>query len=137
MGRRRGKKRPPPGRPGVQRERQPGRPRMSEVLAEVAQPVLDGLELPEHAPEFQLCLVLAAGIWNAAALESETERERAMTEVRRSLGVLMNAEMHERCDEVYRLSRIRQQTESRVIAGVELVRETETRFRIDVASVGV
>lgn len=109
---------------------------MSEVLHEVAEPLLDDLRLPEHRQAFETCLNIAAAVWNASLLEGRRERRKALGKVKKSIrapGSRRQLEMM--IDRTYHRARNLYPEEERSIVGVELVVEPGGRCRINVASV--
>lgn len=109
-------------------------PRMSALLADIAEPMLQGLELPEQEDEFRAGLMLAAAVWNASTFRSRRRRRKALAAVKRMSDVPLPEELGALCDQVFERARSRYPDERRTIADVELVRETESRFRINVLS---
>lgn len=109
--------------------------RMSEVLHEVAEPLFDGLRLPEHQLEFELALNIGAAAWNASLLESRRKRGKALAEVKKSLRPPVSRQQLEMMiDRTYHRAMNLYPEERRSIVGVEVVLGPEGRCHINVAS---
>ncbi len=111
-------------------------PKMSEVLADVAEPLLDRLQLPENEEEYRIGLLLAAAVWNASTFETERQRRQALAEAKKVGDVRVPEDLATLCDRVYERARSRYPDETRAIAAADLVRESRSRYRINVASAG-
>ena len=108
---------------------------MSEVLSEVAEPILTDLRLSEHEEAFEVGLNIAAAIWNASLLDSPRERRKALAEVKKNLrppGSRHQLEMI--IDRTYHRARRLHPDETRPIVAVDLALGSAGRYRINVAS---
>ena len=56
-------------------------PKMSAILLDVAEPVLNGLTLPNHRDLFESMLLLGATLWNLSRLPDETQRASGLKDV--------------------------------------------------------
>jgi hypothetical protein len=82
-------------------------PRMSALLADIAEPMLQGLELPEQEDEFRAGLMLAAAVWNASTFRSRRRRRKALAAVKRMSDVPLPEEVCALCDQVFERARSR------------------------------
>lgn len=114
------------------------KPKMSAVLLDIADPLLDGLTLPDHADAYRLCLMIAASIWNATRHQKESERMRSFEDAWNGLGRLKSEDLRQRMRDVYdrAVDRYPLQVEARAIAAVNTHFGSDGRYHVDVASVG-
>jgi hypothetical protein len=116
----------------------PSKRKMSVVLEDIAEPLLDGLTLPDHADGYRLGLMIAAAIWNATRHRNNSERVRSFEDAWKRLGRLKSEDLRQRMQGVYdrAMERYPLHVESRAIAVVDLSIERDGRYRINVASIG-
>lgn len=78
---------------------------MSEVLVDIAEPMVEGLTLPREEGAYRTGLMLAAAIWNASRLKNERERAKALAEVKETGATPMPEELRTLCESVYERAR--------------------------------
>ena len=64
--------------------------RLAELLLDVAQPLTDGIRLPEDFDVYHASVTLAAAVWNAARLPSEEQRQKVLDTIVEALVKHMN-----------------------------------------------
>lgn len=111
-----------------------GRPSMSELLVEIADPFIRTLRLPDHQDEFRFALDLASAIWNLSKLPDPAERQRLLDAILHPAGGPLPPDGADAINAVYRLSRERYPREKRVIMGIHVYPTGGGRHHIDVAS---
>lgn len=118
--------------------RPPGLKKMSEVLVDVAEPLLRGLDLAADPANYEAALLMGAALWNVSApgcpVGSAAQKEKVLAEIRRRSPAADAAEVDRRCDEVMARARDLYPDEVRAIVGVQVSLKTDDRFHIDVAS---
>jgi hypothetical protein len=111
------------------------RPSMSEVLVDVAYPLIAALRLPEHEAEYRFALNLASVLWSVSRVPDNTERQRLLEEILHPKGGPLEPEAFDALVAVYERAWERHPREKRVILGVNVYQETGGRYHIDVASI--
>jgi hypothetical protein len=120
--------------------RPPGLRKMSEVLVDVAEPLLRGMDPAADPANYEAALLLGAALWNASVpgspLGSAAEKEKVLAEIRKRSPAGDAPEVEHLCDQVMERARALYPHEARIIAGVHLSWESDRRCHINVASVG-
>jgi len=120
--------------------RPPGLRKMSEVLVDVAEPLLRGMDPAADPSNYEAALLLGAALWNASVpgspLGSAAEKEKLLTELRKRSPAADAPEVEHLCDQVMKRARSLYPHEERIIRGVHLSWESDRRCHINVASVG-
>jgi hypothetical protein len=93
---------------------------MSELLTDVAAPLLASLKLPDNEPEIRVAITLAAALWNVSLIRDDALRARSLEDCRRLSAPVMPAEWDELLDEVVERARRLYPGEDREIIGVEI-----------------
>ena len=129
------------GRAGISRlivnVEPPGKRKMSEVLTDVAEPLLWDMELPRDEREYEFALKIAALIWNASTFPTEAERRAALAELTELSGGTTDPRVERLFAEVFERARTRHPGEGRVIVDVEFVLGPDGRYHTNVASTTV
>jgi hypothetical protein len=124
--------------PVVVTRRPPGLKKMSEVLVDVAEPLLRGLDLVADPANYEAALLMGAALWNVSApgcpVGSAAQQQKVLAEIRRRSPAADAAEVDRRCDEVMARARELYPDEVRAIVGVQVSLKTDGRYHIDVAS---
>ena len=111
------------------------RPSMSEVLVDVAYPLIGALRLPDHEVDYRFALDLAAVLWSVSRVPDDAERQRLLEEILHPKAGPLEPEAFDALVAVYRRSRERHPREKRMIVGVQFYQGTDDRYHIDVASI--
>ena len=111
-----------------------GRPLMSEVLVDVAYPLIGALRLPEHEADYRFALDLASVLWSVSRMPDAAERQRLLEEILYPEAGPLEPEALDAMIAVYERSWARYPNEKRMILGVHFCRGTDGRYHIDVAS---
>jgi hypothetical protein len=111
-----------------------GEQKMSELLVDIAEPLLRGLSLPKDEPEYRLALSFAAAIWNATTHPTDVERRRALSQLFVLAGEPLPPSARRMAAEVYKRGRHLYPDDNRVISGVEFIRQKGGRYLLNVAS---
>lgn len=98
----------------------PGMLKMSEVLKDIAQPLLDELEDDADDDEYELAFNLAATLWNAAIEPDAASREKAIDLLKAAIEVEEIGEIDDLLHEVVERARTRYPGVHRRIAEVEV-----------------
>jgi hypothetical protein len=118
--------------------RPPGLKKMSEVLVDVAEPLLRGLDLAADPANYEAALLLGAALWNVSApgcpVGNAAQKQKVLAEIRRRSPAADAAEVDRRCDEVMARAGEMYPDEVRAIVGVQVSLKTDGRYHIDVAS---
>jgi hypothetical protein len=111
-----------------------GPPKMSAILLDVSEPMLEGLNFAEDPIEYRVAVEVAAVLWNASRVDRDEGGRDAFAKVLDGFGEKVNEELRamlttvsERCHAMY-------PDERRMIAGVEVVPEGPTRVTVNVLS---
>lgn len=110
------------------------RPLMSEVLVDVAYPLIGALRLPDHEADYRFALDLASVLWSVSRVPDDAERQRLLDEILHPKAGPLEPEAFDALIAVYRRSRDRHPKEKRMILGVHFYQGTDGRYHIDVAS---
>jgi hypothetical protein len=98
----------------------PGMLKMSEVLKDIAQPLLDELEHDADDDEYEMAFNLAAALWNAAIEPDAASREEAITTLKAAIDVEEVGEIDDLFHEVVERARTRYPGVRRRIAELEV-----------------
>lgn len=124
--------------PVVVASRPPGLKKMSEVLVDVAEPLLRGLDLAADPANYEDALLMGAALWNVSApgcpVGSAAQQRKVLAEIRRRSPAADAAEVGRRCEEVMARARELYPDEVRAIVGVQVSLKPDGRYHIDVAS---
>jgi hypothetical protein len=111
---------------------------MSEVLLDVAEPLLRGLDVTTEPDNYHAALLLGAALWNASApgspIGGAMEKQTVMAEIRRRAPAVDAAEVEHLCDDVMERARALYPDEVRYIVGVQVDRGSDGRYHINVVS---
>ena len=88
-----------------------GVPLMSEVLLDVAHPLIGTLRLPEHEAEYRFALDLASFLWSVSRVADAVERQQLLEEILHPKGGPLTPEAFDALVAVYRRSRDRYPSE--------------------------
>ncbi len=120
--------------------RRPGLRKMSEVLLDVSEPLLRGLDAAADPANYHAALLLGAALWNASAPSSPVggaaTKEKVLTEIRKRSPAADALEIERRCDEVMERARVLYPDEVRIILDVQVALRSDGRCDINVASAG-
>ncbi len=120
--------------------RPPGSRKMSEVLVDVAEPLLRGMDAHADPANYEAALLLGAALWNVSATDSPVggaaERQMVLTEIRKRSSAAGTPEVEHLCDEVMRRARALYPDEVRIIVDVQVDWRSDGRHIINVASAG-
>lgn len=113
---------------------------MSEVLVDVAEPLLRGMEAGADPDKFEAALLLGAALWNVSAPDSPVgsaaEKKKMLAEIRKRSPAGDSPEVERLCDEVMRWARALYPDESRMIVDLQVDWRRDGRPVINVASAG-
>lgn len=112
-----------------------GRPLMSEVLVDVAYPLIGSLRLPDHEVEYRFALDLASVLWSVSRVPDDAERQRLLEEILHPKAGPLEPEAFDALVAVYKRAWERHPREKRMILGVHFYQKPDGRYHIDVASV--
>ena len=107
---------------------------MSEVLVDVAYPLIGALRLPDHEADYSFALDLASVIWSVSRVPDDAERQRLLEEILYPKAGPLEPDALDALIAVYRRSRDRHPKEKRMMLGVNFYQGTDGRYHIDVAS---
>ena len=126
--------------PVVVSHRPPGLRKMSEVLVDVAEPLLRGMDTDVDPSNYEAALLLGAALWNASVpgspIGGPAERQKVLAEIRKRSSVGGTPEVEHLCDEVMRRARALYPDEMRMIVDVQVDWGSDSRHVINVASAG-
>lgn len=126
--------------PMVVTRRPPGLRKMSEVLVDVSEPLLRGLDAAADPANYHAALLLGAALWNASApgspLGGAAAKLKVLAEIRKRSPAADAPEIERRCDEVMERARDLYPDEVRIIVNVQVDAGSDGRCHINVASAG-
>lgn len=126
--------------PVVVTRRPPGLRKMSEVLVDVSEPLLRGLDAAADPGNYHAALLLGAALWNAGAPNSPVggaeAKQKVLAGIRKRSPVADAPEIERRCDEVMERARVLYPDEGRIIVDVRVEPRGDGRCDINVASAG-
>jgi hypothetical protein len=124
--------------PVVVTRRPAGLRKMSEVLVDVAEPLLRGLDLAADPANYEVALLLGAALWNASVpgspLGAAAEKQKVLAEIRKRSPAADSDEVEHLCGEVMERARDLYPDEVRLIVGVQVDWGSDGRYHINVAS---
>jgi hypothetical protein len=109
-------------------------PLMSEVLVDVAYPLIGTLRLPDHEADYRFALDLASVIWSVSRVPDAAARQRLLEKILHPKAGPLEPEAFDALVAVYRRSRDRYPNEKRMILGVHFYQGTDGRYHTEVAS---
>ena len=110
-------------------------PLMSEVLVDVAYPLIGSLRLPDHEVEYRFALDLASVLWSVSRVPDDAQRQRLLEEILHPKAGPLEPEAFDALVAVYKRAWERHPREKRMILGVHFYQKPDGRYHIDVASV--
>jgi hypothetical protein len=126
--------------PAAVARRPPGLKKMSEVLLDVSEPLLRGLDAAADPDNYHTALLLGAALWNASAPSSPVgdaaTKQKVLAEIRKRSPAADASEIARRCDEVMERARDLYPHEVRIIVEVRVKPRSDGRCDINVASAG-
>jgi hypothetical protein len=126
--------------PAVVTRRPPGLRKMSEVLVDVSEPLLRGLDAAADPANYHAALLLGAALWNASAPGSPVggvaAKQKVLAGIRKRSPATDAAEIERLCDEVMERARDLYPDEVRIIVDVQVDPRSDGRCDINVASAG-
>lgn len=121
------------------RQTSPGLRKMSEVLLDVAEPMLEDPDLPDDPDTFKATLNLVAALWNASRPGvpdgGKAEKQKILDRMRDFALAPVPPEVERQCDEVMDRARSRYPDEDQLIVGVQVTVGSDDRYYINVATV--
>jgi hypothetical protein len=108
---------------------------MSDVLVDVAYPLIGALRLPDHEADYRFALDLAAVLWSVSRVPDDAERQRLLEEILHPKAGPLEPEAFDALIAVYKRAWERYPREKRMILGVQFYQGTDGQYHIDVASI--
>jgi hypothetical protein len=121
---------------GLAARRRAGEPKMSEVLVDIAQPLLRNLPDEDDREGYTGALNTAAALWNARLLPGVAGSAQALAELKKVFGEPVPSEFDALFREVLDRAELLYPGLDRVISRVEVVPNAGGGFTVTVASIG-
>jgi hypothetical protein len=109
--------------------------KMSAVLLDVAEPLIEDLSFAHHPGAYRLGLDLASLAWNASRMPADGGDEETLAALFDLVEAPDDEELRRMLTAVYHRCRSLYPHEKRMIAGVDVVPDGPTRVTVNVASV--